>query len=332
MMEIEKSIVHILDCEHNTYVPSASCMEELQEDIYKMIEGKANKVFASNKKKSAYFKEGSILQHVIENYKTQIMNFEELSEKVAKHLFDQKMKYGVYEGSDLIISIVVNEGRRYLLLLDNGYQKGITHHLTQTDAVYNEIIPYKTLLSSNLTNKDRAALIELSDLSIHCVENKIDIEAQKVNFMAELVLQCSTQVSYQEAMKTITKTVEDMKEKYDIQEVNLVPKMKSIIKDNVEQQERIDVAKVAEILFADQPLAKADFKEKVKEQGVEKPIDVEYIKSRRSEKVQKIKTDNGIEIIIPVDYMDSKEYVEFITQSDGTISIQLKNIAHITSK
>lgn len=331
-MEIEKSIVHILDCEHNTYVPSATCMEELQEDIHKMMEGKANKVFASSKKKSAYFKEGSIMKNLLEHYKTQLISFEELSEKIAKHLFDQKMKYGVYEGSDLIISIVVMEGRRYLLLLDNGYQKGITHHLMQTEQVHNEIIPYKTLLSANLTNKDRAALIELSDVSIHCVENKIEIETEKVNFLAELVLQCATEVSYQEAVKTITKTVEDMKEKYDIQEVNLVPKMKSIIKDTVEQQANIDIAEVADILFADKPLIKADFKEKVKEQGVEKPINVEYLKPRKSEKVQKIKTDNGIEIIIPVDYMDSKEYVEFITQSDGTISIQLKNIAHITSK
>ena len=61
-------------------------------------------------------------------------------------------------------------------------------------------------------------------------------------------------------------------------------------------------------------------------------VDVEYVKPRRSERVQKIKTDNGIEIIIPVDYMNSKDYVEFVTQSDGTISIQLKNITNITSK
>ena len=34
----------------------------------------------------------------------------------------------------------------------------------------------------------------------------------------------------------------------------------------------------------------------------------------------------------PVDYMNTKEFVEFKNQPDGTISIQLKNITHITSK
>ena len=65
---------------------------------------------------------------------------------------------------------------------------------------------------------------------------------------------------------------------------------------------------------------------------VEKPIEVEYVKPARSDKVQKIKTDKGIEIIIPVDYMNSRDFVEFKNQPDGTISIQLKNITRITSK
>ena len=75
-----------------------------------------------------------------------------------------------------------------------------------------------------------------------------------------------------------------------------------------------------------------DFREELRKQGVEKPIEVEYVKPARSDKVQKIKTDKGIEIIIPVDYMNSRDFVEFKNQPDGTISIQLKNITRITSK
>ena len=331
-MELEKSIVHILDCEHNTFIPSSRCMQDMSEEILKMIETKANKVFASTKKKAAHFKEGSIAKNWIENYISSTLTFEEISEKLAKHIFDLKMKHGVYEGSDLMIASILQEGRRYLLVLDNRYQSGLTHHLMQEEEVFNELIPYRTLLSANLTGKDRAALIECSDLAIHCVENKVEIEAEKVNFLAELVLQCTTQASYQEAVKAITKTVEEVQDKYDIQEVNLIPKMKSIVKDSVEQQKDIDMEEIASILFDTQPLAKKDFKEEIKNQGINEKIDVEYMKPRKSEKVQKIKTDNGIEIIIPVDDMTSKDYIEFVTQSDGTISIQLKNIAHITSK
>ena len=93
-----------------------------------------------------------------------------------------------------------------------------------------------------------------------------------------------------------------------------------------------DGYEIAEELFAEKPLAKAEFKEELKKQGVPTAIEVEYVKPTRSDKVQKIKTDKGIEIIIPVDYMNTKEFVEFKNQPDGTISIQLKNITHITSK
>ena len=108
--------------------------------------------------------------------------------------------------------------------------------------------------------------------------------------------------------------------------------MKSMLVDNIENSKPIQIDEIAEELFAEKPLAKAEFKEELKKQGVPTAIEVEYVKPTRSDKVQKIKTDKGIEIIIPVDYMNTKEFVEFKNQPDGTISIQLKNITHITSK
>ncbi len=70
----------------------------------------------------------------------------------------------------------------------------------------------------------------------------------------------------------------------------------------------------------------------MKEKGMDRPILTEYVKPTKAEKVTKIKTDKGIEVIIPINYMDSTEYVEFQTLEDGTLMIHLKNINRITSK
>ena len=138
------------------------------------------------------------------------------------------------------------------------------------------IIPYKALISSTLTAKDRAFLIELSDESLCCVENKVEIEGEKVNFY-EVILQSTTMPSYKESVKSITKLTEEMSDKYEMDEVDIVPKMKSMLVDNIEKEKLIQIDEIAEELFAEKPLAKAEFKEALKKQGVPTAIEVEYV-------------------------------------------------------
>lgn len=333
MPEFEKVIVHILDSEQNTCMMSTSCIQERTPQAEKMMQTKAAKVFSSASKKSGCFKESSQVKQWIESYKHQELSFEQFSEKLAQYIFDAKLRCALYQPSDLLIAQIVEAGRRYLLVLDNAYSEGITHTLIQEEAgMRNEIIPYRSLLSSSLTKADRAFLVELSDMTLTCVETKIEVEAEKVNFFADVVLESATEPSYKEAVSSLTKITEEISEKYELDQMEVVPKMKRIIKENVEEQTPIEVEEMAEILFADKPLAKEDFRQGMRNQGIEKPIAVEYVKPARLDKVQKIKTDKGIEIIIPIDYMNSREFVEFKNQPDGTISIQLKNITRITSK
>ena len=46
-------------------------------------------------------------------------------------------------------------------------------------------------------------------------------------------------------------------------------------------------------------------------------------------KQQRLVTDTGIEIKVPVSEYDNKDKIEFITNPDGTISILIKNIKTI---
>lgn len=333
MLEFEKKIVHVLDCEHNTCVLSQECMKETNEEVMKMLSSKAEKVFRSAARKMGTFQETSLFKSWLDKFKTQQLSFEELSCQLAQYVFDKKMEHAQYRTSDFVVALILKDERRYLLLLDNACMEGITHTVRSEEGnITTEIIPYKALISTALTSKDCAVLIELSDYSLHCIENKVEIEGEKINFYAEVILQSTTQPSYKESVKNITKLTEAMSEKYDLDEVAVMPKMKSMLVENVENSKPIQIDEIAEELFADTPLARDEFKAELHKQGVPKAIEVEYVKPTRSDKVHKIKTDKGIEIIIPVDYMNTKEFVEFCNQPDGTISIQLKKITHITSK
>ncbi|MEG1301590.1 MAG: nucleoid-associated protein, partial [Erysipelotrichaceae bacterium] len=301
--------------------------------IEKMLQTKTSKVFASSAKKKCEFKEGGHITLYLNEYKESKTTFEEMSQKIAQFIFDAKMKYGLFDATDLIVSEVLFESRRYIVAIENAYSEGVTHNLVQKDEhITNEVIPYRTLLSLNLVKNDRAFIIELSDMSVFSIESKVEIEADKVNFYASIVLESESTPSYSEALSSISKTVAKLGDKFEIDEMDLIPKMKGIINDSVAAQTPIKVQEVGTLLFADKPLAQNEFQEEMRTQGISKDIEVEFVKSSKRDKMQKIKTDKGIEINIPVDYMNSKELVEFQTQSDGTISIQLKNINHISSK
>ena len=61
-------------------------------------------------------------------------------------------------------------------------------------------------------------------------------------------------------------------------------------------------------------------------------LSVENPKVVKSIRSHKIKTDTGIEIKIPTEYLENSRYVEFINNPDGTISIALKNIGKIVNR
>ena len=46
----------------------------------------------------------------------------------------------------------------------------------------------------------------------------------------------------------------------------------------------------------------------------------------------KIRTDTGIEITFPAEMLRNTEYVEFVNEPNGLISIELKNIGSIENR
>lgn len=332
MIKIEKLIIHVLNCETNLLVLSDECMKEYESTIEKMLYQKLNKIFTSSGKRRGEFKDNSHVKGKIEDYKSKTISFEELSAWYATYVFDIKMKYGIYENSDLIICEVLYEERRYIVTFENSYNEGITHYIQQEDdIVKNEIITQKTLISQNLLKKDYAITIELSDLQIGTIESAVEIEGETTFLYSNLILSCEMKTSFKEGTKAIQKVCKNISEKYNLDDMQMMPKVKQMIVDSVDSKTDIEVEEIATILFSDKPMVKTEFKEELHKSGVH-AIPVEYAKTTKAEKMQKIKTDIGIEISVPVDFMNSKEYIEFSTAVDGTISIQLKNINKLISK
>lgn len=333
MATIQQMITHVMNPSKNLLLLSDNCMIEMEEEIQKMLEAKMDKVFSSARKKKASFKETSPIPALLEEYKSRNITFEEMSCKIAQRIFEAKMKAGLYIDFDFIMAEVLYEERRYLIGFENSYHEGITHSIMQDETQLNTgIITAKAMLSNSFSKKDAAFTIELSDNCVYIMEETIDVEGEKQPLYESYILNCSSALSYEQGTKALTKTCSDLAKKYDLDEVEIVPKMKKIVKENVEHNSDIKLDEIAEILFEEKPVIKREFTDELQRKGFTKDISVENLRPARSEKVQKLKTDNGIEITIPIDYMNSRDYVEFTNAADGTISIRLKNINKLISK
>lgn len=332
MLEFENIIVHVLDNEHDTCVLAQTCTE-LPEAIQQILQSKCEKLWQSTLGRRGQFQAESKVKAWLSSDLNDTQTFIDCTQKLAQHIFATKKECALFTATDLIAALVKRDGRRYFLLLENIYQEAVMHQVKeQAGEIQVELIPCQTLLSPQLRRQERACTIELSDHSVQCVENSISVQGEKKHLYADIVLRCTTQPSYQEVVKTVTAATEVMSEKYDMEKLALTSQVKSMLVDSVEQQKPLHVDTLAQQLFAEKPQIKADFCQELKNQGIPVQIELEPIKAKKAEKVQKLKTDNGIEITIPVDYMNSTEFVEFRNAPDGRLSIELKNIAHITSR
>ena len=77
----------------------------------------------------------------------------------------------------------------------------------------------------------------------------------------------------------------------------------------------------------------AEEKEKLEKYNMEKEV-VRPKSEATIKKFQKqhLTTDTGIEITIPMEEYKDPEKVEFITNPDGTISVLIKNIGHLSTR
>ncbi|MGN1344606.1 MAG: nucleoid-associated protein [Traorella sp.] len=324
-MEICKLILHILDTESNIFVPSDLEIDALSEDIQPLIEKKLKQIFKSNSKRPATFK-NSTIEQIIFSYKTNEIDFVECSKRIAHIIFEKKREYNLFHNSDFIFCEVKVNDIRYLAGIDNVNIKKLTHKNDTIDnAIKNDLMFYKTCMNERLTKQDRVFIVEYSNSVLHIIENR----HYGINVFEE-ILQCHARPSVSEAIQILNDSVEALTSKYQLDELETSTTLKSLIKEGIENEQQIETQFIADQVFLTNQVAKEEFKYDIKQEGLSEIIPTENLKPKKTDKTQKLKTDNGIEITIPIDML--KENVEFITEADGKISIRLKNIQSIERK
>ena len=105
-----------------------------------------------------------------------------------------------------------------------------------------------------------------------------------------------------------------------------------MIAKNAEVSDTVDPVRIVEEVFKANPIQQEAAKKELADADMLRPLPVNREFATKVGEHHKIKTDTGIEISFPVEYMKSREFIEIKTNDDGTLRIELKNINKIVNK
>lgn len=335
---IRNAIVHILDS--TVGLPVLSDMElDCGTDFNDFLREHIYRFFVSDDvKKCEFIKDESEVYSMIEEIKVGNIEFVTFSKALASKLYGIMNSNIEIPSADLFVVLFQINQVEHLALLKMNYKESFMHGTNPNDngGNANIITKYRAILPTSTQKLSEAAVIKLEDSKIRLIEKKYDINGKKEDYFSKIFLNCSSNLSQKAKLNIVERAIEQVQKEYyeDSERFEEKMKAKSAIHKELSTQGSISIPEVVDKVFETKP----DLKEKVKEKIEKYHINEEEIIAPKNEATtrkfekQYLKTDTGIEIKIPMDQYNSTDTIEFISGDDGSISVLIKNIGHITSK
>lgn len=329
---IRNAIVHIMDSTIGMPVLSDHFLE-LGPELNDFLRGHIYKIVSSDDVKNCSFNtEESFVYQCIKDFNEESLI--QVSQEIGKYLYTIMNQNISISPADLFVVTYQVNSTMHMAFLKMNYKESYIHYASSDEeGNYNDVIKQKVTLPPETAKLSEAVLINLSDYSIQLVEKKYEINGVKTNYLSQMFLQCQTKLSQKAKLNIITKAVDQINQKYFEEDFDKKMETKAIIHKEYMEQGAINVENISEKIFQDHVEMKEEFNEKLEKYNLQ----AEEVKPQNKQTTKKFEkqyltTDTGIEINIPMDQYNDKKNVEFINNPDGTISVLIKNISHITSK
>ena len=331
---IRKVIVHICDQAVGMAVLSDAELDTREEMSEFLREHIARLAGGDECKECRFYEKESEVFDALKAYEDEL--FVPFSKDIANRLYDIMVSNIDIPSADLFVVRFKCREDEYLALLKMDYREFYTHRTMNSEGEnHNEIIKYKSLLPGKSQRISEGAVISLKDYSIRLTEKKYEINGKKENYFSYLFLKCSAHMSPKSSLAVVTKAIESVQKEAFDEERQYAEHMKAknIISQVLEEEGSIKVQEIAEKVFEDAPNLVVPFEEKMEKYNLVK----EVVKPQAENTLRKfdkqcLVTDTGIEIKIPMEQYRDPGSVEFITNADGTVSVYIKNIGHLTAK
>ncbi len=328
---LNSAVLHIFDFSSDRTILSQQSLNLEDTIIESYVNKQITKVMNDIRCKEGFFQEESHFLSLVQTYQKKDMNFVDLSLNIS-NLLEGYLKNTETQAYDVLFMDYSYDDVPYIsfVLLEN--QMAYTHLTKQESGVVsNTIIQQHSLLPSPTKKIQTFVCINMINFNISYVD-KTNWGTKDIEVIQEMVLDCTCEKSKEEVLKEVNEVVKEVAIKTDTNPTLLLSKYKNYVKESIEDETPITTEDLATNVFNESDVMQDAFISTSLEHEIPKEVEVPKQYASSKLKNQKIKTDTGIELSFPTEYSENSHFIEFRKKDDGTISIEIKNVAKITNK
>lgn len=300
------------------------------------IEKTILKLYSSNMSKWARFDEyeGSDVFSLVSGISENLSQFKSLTKEIIQRYFNILENNFQIPNGDLIISLFEMDEVPYLGVFKYNFKTMLTSRFENYNDKKNiKIEKISSLFQTTRHKPDEGFIVHLKHMDICLLDKKYTIDSEKSYILKEHLLKCKTSPSEKEKLKMFENVNDNIEKKYLLNDIEEKAKLKKIVKDTVFDNGYISIKNVIDNSFEDSPKLKEIYKTTLEKSGLKPTENIEIDKRtlRNKFQIQKISTENGISIDIPIEYYGDTEKIEFVPDENGSINIIIKNVKNIIS-
>lgn len=326
MISINKAILHTMDAATELYF----CSDEellLDLNVNAYLHRHLEKISKQQTSQKGTFKLTSKLFAQIKQYTSD--DFIKLTRNIANTWFGAYAEANRFLDMNLLFVEYVEDDVLYFAALQFKNKQGYIRQISKEDGIVkNEILTYASLIPSMSQTIEEYFIINMHDYSIRLKEDKYYLNDDEELLISDIILYCHIEASTKDALKTIDTMITKISHELDEDVLENTLKYKQYVNLCTATDQKLNVDEIAPQVFEKREEFVSRFNELAFENKLPDTIELGK-KAPISLRKHKIKTDSGIEIIIPVDYHEIKDTVSIINNEDGTISIALHHVGKI---
>ncbi len=335
-MKINHAILHVLDFESAVNVFS-QCELDLEDNraCRQFVTTHLRRARQSGDNKRATFAEDSAFAGELKNYFFGERAFIDLSQQVAEFISNELARADKAQSTDVLVADFDDDDdvRWFAVMLLTSKQAFMHEVGTQDGNRVANITRHYAILPNPSQKVQSYCLVRASTMEIGYVDKARKIAGEDRMLIPEGLLQCETGVSGKEAIDTVTRVVEEVAEEHGANTAVALAKVKAAVAEKVEDDEELPPWDIVDEVFEDEPVIKDSVRAALTEEKMPERVPVERKQVERAAvRNHKIRTDTGIEISFPVEMGSNSDYIEFVNEPNGLISIELKKISSIENR
>jgi hypothetical protein len=284
--------------------------------------------------------ERNIVKEVVQDYLNGIdRDLISSSKELAKQLFIIMLGNVNIPSADLIVASISTDQGPMIAILKLDYVKNFTHEVQFKDKKIGVgIVPQTAGLPGSGQKIQKAAFIkpiredEKYNLMILNKQRSNKEDEYGANYFINTFLGASLVTNERDCTKEFMIASENFVRRAITEDAALAEKVRSTIKNKLEEEDSINLNKLSEELFNDDQELKESFKTDLKMKALydEVPIDKTYVDKKL--KRVRLNIDREIDLYINKDAYKDKSKFEVKRNGDGSIDMIIKNIISYIEK